>query len=46
MPTRIAVPPSICTPPTMSWNTTAPVAAPTSGSRLTNAPATSGETRV
>jgi len=40
------VPPSICTPPTTSWNATAPVAAPTSGSRFTNAPATSGDTRV
>jgi hypothetical protein len=40
------VPPSSCVPPTASPNATAPVAAPTSGSRLTNAPATSAETRV
>jgi hypothetical protein len=46
MPARIAAPPSSWTPPTASWKTTAPVAAPTSGSRLTNAPATSAGTRV
>ena len=46
MPARIAVPPSICTAPNASWNATAPVAAPTSGSRFTNAPASSGATRA
>jgi len=44
MPARIAVPPSSCGVPTASWKTTAPVTAPTSGSRLTNAPATSAGT--
>jgi hypothetical protein len=46
MPARIAAPPSSCVGPTTSWNTTAPVTAPTSGSRFTNAPATSAGTRV
>ena len=40
------MPPSIWVVPTASWNATAPVAAPTSGSRFTNAPATSAGTRV
>jgi hypothetical protein len=44
MPIRIAVAPRIWAGPTASWKTTAPVAAPTSGSRLTNAPATSAAT--
>ncbi|HET8757762.1 MAG TPA: hypothetical protein VFM58_17215, partial [Solirubrobacteraceae bacterium] len=44
MPARIAAPPSTCGDPTASWNTAAPVTAPTSGSRLTNAPATSAGT--
>ena len=38
------MPPSSCGVPTASWKTTAPVTAPTSGSRLTNAPATSAGT--
>ena len=39
-------PPPSWGPPTASWKTAAPVTAPTSGSRFTNAPATSAGTRV
>ena len=46
MPARIASPPSACFGPTASWNATTPVSAPMSGSRLTNAPASSAGTRA
>ena len=46
MPTRIAAPPAICAGPSASWNATAPVSAPISGSRLTKAPATAAGTRA
>jgi hypothetical protein len=46
MPATIAVPPSSWAGPTTSWNATAPVRPPTSGSRLTNAPASSAVTRA
>ncbi len=46
MPARIAAPPAICSGPKTSWNATAPVSAPTSGSRFTNAPASSADTRA
>jgi hypothetical protein len=46
MPARMATPPAAWAMPTGSPKTTAPAAAPTSGSRFTNAPATSAETRA
>ncbi|HEX3924356.1 MAG TPA: hypothetical protein VHY31_18875 [Streptosporangiaceae bacterium] len=46
MPARMAAPPSTWTRVTGSANTTAPAIAPTSGSRLRNAPATLAGTRV
>ena len=44
MPATMAAPPTACGTPTGSPNATAPAMAPTSGSRLRNAPATSAET--
>jgi hypothetical protein len=44
MPATMAAPPTACGTPTGFPNTTAPAMAPTSGSRLRNAPATSAET--
>jgi hypothetical protein len=44
MPAAIATPPTSCIGPTGLANKTAPVIAPTSGSRFTNAPATSAGT--
>ncbi len=46
MPTRIAAPPASWTGPSGSANTIVPRMAPTSGSRLRNAPATSADTRL
>ncbi len=46
MPARMATPPHTCARPAGSPNATAPAMAPTSGSRLRNAPATSAETRL
>ena len=40
------MPPSSCAGPNASWKTTAPVSAPTSGSRLTKAPASAAGTRA
>jgi hypothetical protein len=44
MPATMATPPTACGTPTGFPNATAPATAPTSGSRLRNAPATSAET--
>ena len=44
MPARIAAPPVTCAGPTGLPKATAPAAAPTRGSRLTNAPAISADT--
>jgi hypothetical protein len=46
MPARIAAPPAACAGPNASWNATVPASEPTSGSRFTNAPASSADTRV
>ena len=46
MPATMAAPPATWTSPTGSPNAAAPAMAPTSGSRLRNAPATSAETRL
>ena len=45
MPARMATPPASCTGPAGSPKTTTPATAPTSGSRLRKAPATSADTR-
>jgi hypothetical protein len=45
MPPRIAAPPAACAGPNASPNATVPASEPTSGSRLTNAPASSAGTR-
>ena len=44
MPAMMAAPPAACGTPAGSPNATAPAMAPTSGSKLRNAPATSAET--
>ena len=46
MPATMAAPPATCARPTGSPNAAAPTMAPTSGSRLRNAPATSADTRL
>jgi hypothetical protein len=46
MPAMIAAPPSACGGPAGSPKTTTPAIAPTSGSILTKAPATSADTRL
>jgi hypothetical protein len=46
MPPTIAVPPISWTGPAGLPNRTIPATAPTSGSMLTNAPATTAETRL
>jgi hypothetical protein len=46
MPATMARPPATCAKPAGSPNATAPAMAPTSGSRLRNAPATSAGTRL
>jgi len=44
MPASTAKPPLNCSEPKASWKASAPIAAPTSGSRLTKTPASSGAT--
>jgi hypothetical protein len=46
MPARIVAPPASWAGPNASWNVTAPVSAPTSGSRFTNVLASSAGTRA
>ncbi len=46
MPARMAAPPVACLAPTGSPKNTIPAMAPTSGSKLRNAPATSAGTRL
>jgi hypothetical protein len=46
MPATIAAPPAACSGPTGSPNTTIPATAPTSGSRLRKAPASSAAMRL